>query len=93
MRVLWRPEEGPQVELPRPPPRAEAAEAPGETCPACRKPLRLAGRNPVEGERTVESAAYCAACDAPLGRLVVELATLFGLEEDRAVLNGRCRVY
>ena len=39
------------------------------------------------------SDARCVACGAVVGKLVAVMNTLFGLEEDEAVLHGRCRVY
>lgn len=37
--------------------------------------------------------AYCTNCQKPVGTLKVEMETLFGLDEDRKVLQGRPRVY
>lgn len=45
------------------------------------------------GHVTVEGNALCFACGAAAGRLVVTFETIFGLEEDERVLNGRPRVY
>jgi hypothetical protein len=41
----------------------------------------------------VYGAAHCVACGEKVGTLRVKVSTLFGIEEDIAVLNGRCRVY
>jgi hypothetical protein len=46
----------------------------------------------IERERTIEGRALCCRCRRPIGRLVVHANTLFGLEEDRAVV-ARCRAY
>jgi hypothetical protein len=47
----------------------------------------------VIGHDTIEAPALALCCGATVGRLVVKLGTLFGVEEDRAVLHGRARVY
>lgn len=47
----------------------------------------------VRGHDTYTSNASCFDCDAPVGRLVVTVDTIFGIEEDEAVLHGRPRVY
>lgn len=44
--------------------------------------------------RRYEGRAYCMACKKEVGTLVVTPSTIFGLEEDEAVLErGRARVY
>ena len=40
-----------------------------------------------------EADAYCLGCKARRGIIEAWLDTLFGLHEDEAVLEGRCRVY
>lgn len=57
--------------------------------------LQLAGGVTTEhdGGRTVTAPAYCTRCHGHVGKLVVKLGTLFGPDEDRRVLQGRCRVY
>ena len=37
--------------------------------------------------------AVCCKCEARRGQLVVSVSTIFGIEEDERVTNGRCRVY
>lgn len=44
-------------------------------------------------DRAYEGRAYCVGCKRAVGRLRVEMGTLFGLEEDEAVMRGRARVY
>jgi len=44
-------------------------------------------------DRTTESKAGCARCGGSIGTLIVKHNTLFGIEEDRRVTAGRCRVY
>lgn len=45
------------------------------------------------GHDTITTRAVCAGCGARRGKLVVTVDTLFGIEEDERVMNGRCRVY
>jgi len=37
--------------------------------------------------------AQCTRCRRDVGQMTVKVDTLFGIEEDNAVLNGRARVY
>ena len=63
-------------------------------CPSCKaSPWKLQGGHPERGHDTYTSAAGCTSCKAIVGQLVVTVSTLFGIEEDERVLNGRCRVY
>jgi hypothetical protein len=65
----------------------------GWACPTCKR-SGVAGRNQrIESHDTYASDAGCADCKVVVGVLRVQLSTLFGLEEDERVLNGRCRVY
>jgi hypothetical protein len=65
-------------------------------CPGCKaSPTKVAG---VKGTMTHNHDTYradagCLECQAPMGHLETKVDTIFGIEEDRAVLNGRCRVY
>jgi hypothetical protein len=44
--------------------------------------------------REIEGPCSCYRCDAPIGRIKVELTgTLFGLEEDSRVINGPWKVF
>lgn len=55
---------------------------------------RVRSDEAVRGHNTVTGAAYCFDCKDPRGTLVVTLDTIFGLEEDAAILtHGRARVY
>ena len=73
-------------------PSGDHAIVSGLTC--CGDTVRAMGRNMrVVGDRRYESDAVSQCCETPLGTLVVEPATLFGIAEDEAVLHGRCRVY
>jgi hypothetical protein len=62
------------------------------TC-ACGEPLKVHGANTTTDHDTITAPARCICCGAHVGTLTVTLDTLFGVEEDRAVLMGRCRVY
>ena len=42
---------------------------------------------------TYESTAACVGCGVLRGRLEAQVSTIFGIEEDEAVLAGRVRVY
>lgn len=45
------------------------------------------------GSHEVTAPALALCCGQEVGEVFVELDTIFGLEEDARVLNGRCRVY
>lgn len=64
-------------------------------CPSCASlPLRVRGMGIEEQTNESETAAgQCVECGAIVGRLTVTYATIFGREEDGAVLAGRARVY
>lgn len=47
----------------------------------------------VEGYDRYTGSALCLRCQRVIGPMVVIVSTLFGIEEDRQVLQGRCRVY
>lgn len=55
-------------------------------------PLHVYSDEKIERERTYEGRALCCRCRRPIGKLVVHTNTLFGLEEDRAVV-ARPRAY
>ena len=65
-------------------------------CPACGADgPALFGDRPEQGhDRYTATAVHVGAdCGAAIGTMVVEFDTLFGIEEDERVLNGRPRVY
>jgi hypothetical protein len=64
-------------------------------CPLCKRiNWRAQGVGPQDtGHDTVESACKCVECGEIVGRIRVRMSTIFGLEEDARVINGRCRVY
>lgn len=95
MKLTFRPLQGPARAFAAPPAGSSAADV-GGACPHCgTMPLRARGVGPqILGDRRYESAAHCADCDAHVGTLVATPATLFGIREDRAVIeHGRARIY
>lgn len=64
-------------------------------CPGCQvQPFLVVCRGSHrQDDRTLRGGAYCVACGDPVGWLYVHPDTLFGLEEDERVTNGRARVY
>lgn len=100
MQIVWITEQGEELECTLPYPTAQKVivEAAG-CCPKCgaqegKGQRALFCGNPEEHNWGYSGIAACAGCHTPLGGVIeVRLATLFGLEEDRRVLHGRCRVY
>ena len=66
-----------------------------DDCPLCHcKTLKVRGLGIRErGHDTYTADAQTICCGKPIGKLVVTVDTLFGIEEDERVLHGRCRVY
>jgi hypothetical protein len=67
-----------------------------EACPHCKvTPFRIAGsgKQITTDDRAYEAEGFCLDCLKHVGTIRAEPSTLFGLHEDEAVLNGRCRVY
>ena len=64
-------------------------------CPRCKsEPLQVQGdNNSIESRDTYRADARCLSCGETIGVLRVRVSTIFGIEEDGRVLNGRCRVY
>jgi len=64
-------------------------------CPTCgESSFKVRGtgkRIGAHDEWHADGFAIC--CDEHVGTLVVKVDTIFGIEEDEAVLNGRARVY
>lgn len=74
---------------------ADRVVAPG-SCPHCQHtPFEVRGENRRDAadDRALEADGFCPYCGKEVGLLRVEMNTLFGVKEDRAVLQGRCRVY
>ena len=94
-KLFFIPVSGGRVRLEVPRPSLESV-APGGACPKCGDPgyqVTGTGKRPSEDDRAYEADAHCLKCQAYVGTLRVEVNTLFGVREDNAVLNGRCRVY
>lgn len=66
-----------------------------ESCPNCEhEPCRVRGRGTQwHGHDTHYAVGFALCCNAQLGRIEVKVSTIFGIEEDRRVLEGRHRVY
>lgn len=64
-------------------------------CPGCeRTPFLVKGHGAQRhGERTLRAGVRCVDCGDPVGYVYARIGTIFGLEEDERVLNGRARVY
>jgi hypothetical protein len=65
-------------------------------CPHCKTPSPIDVRG--KGIRSHDHDTYYAdaehiGCGGSLGQMRVKVDTIFGIEEDERVLNGRCRVY
>jgi len=76
-------------------PAADHAVAEGK-CPTCgAEPFRVRGTVPriADDDRAYEAEAWCLACSASVGKLRVEVSTLFGLREDEAVLRLGVKIY
>lgn len=62
-------------------------------CSGCGSRFVAGGASSVGSHDTYRAQAACVGCKAACGVLRVTVSTLFGIEEDARVLNGRCRVY
>jgi hypothetical protein len=94
MKIILTTQDNSVHELEPPPAGASDVGTP-LTCPHCHKGLRIFGRHGTKsrGHDYIEETALCSICQKPVGRIRVIIPSLFGLEEDKRVLNGRCRVY
>lgn len=71
-----------------------------DKCPSCGREceketpfkVRGTGNHPIDHD-TFSANAVALCCGAWVGTIRVKVDTIFGIEEDRRVLNGRCRVY
>lgn len=67
---------------------------PAGCCPFCGDDdWRVQGGAISHDRDTYRCQAWCLACGAGVGELRAKVSTIFGIEEDEAVLNSRCRVY
>lgn len=90
-RLAWKPPTGARRPLSFPPSGSETVTGP-TACDCGSHDLR--GVGPVQGRDTITSQAECASCGVNRGQLIVTVSTIFGLQEDAAVLvHGRARVY
>lgn len=66
-----------------------------DICPLCKADLKVAGRKGTmrNDHDTYYAEAGCLSCGGTLGELQTQVSTVFGIDEDEAVLNGRARVY
>ena len=93
MKIQFEPKEGPRRDCTMPYEGAKFVE-PSGVCPSCAvEPWKIQGGDPVRGHDTISCVAQCTACKAMVGQIIVTISTIFGLEEDDRMLNGRCRVY
>jgi hypothetical protein len=88
---------GPRVRLVLAFKEADHATVEGEPpCPECGAKVwgvQGSGSRPSADDRAYEADGYATCCKARVGTIRFEPDTLFGVREDRAVLQGRCRVY
>ncbi len=65
-------------------------------CPLCgADPFPVIGKidEQTHTHDTTTAPALSRCCGQRVGKMVVKFSTIFGIEEDNVVLNGRCRVY
>lgn len=65
-------------------------------CPACEQvgaEVRGTGVRHHDHDTYYAERSVAMCCGAELGQMRAKVDTVFGIEEDIAVLNGRCRVY
>jgi len=95
MRVTLTRTDGSVIELATPEPGELTARVDG-ICPQCGvEPYAVHGHNRhVESRDTYAADAVAECCGADVGTLRVAVETIFGIEEDGAMLaHGRARVY
>ena len=98
MQITLTDGEGRKLVAKQPHENADRVIVENGACPKCKlAPLVCRGRgmtiDPNASHDTYRADATCCGCDAPVGVLRVKVSTIFGIEEDERVLNGRCRVY
>lgn len=94
MKITLKLPNGSVRQVPTPADGATSVHVPGK-CPSCgASEFRVSGgEQSIDGHDTYAAPARCLDCHARVGQLRVKVNTLFGLEEDERVLNGRARVY
>lgn len=67
----------------------------GVACPHCKRDPVIAGGSGIthHDHDTYHAQARCLSCGGKLGEMRTKVSTIFGIDEDEAVLNGRARVY
>ena len=76
-------------------PQGDQAVVEGD-CPLCGSKsfgVQGTGQRPSADDRAWEADGVSTCCRRRVGVIRAEMDTLFGVREDEAVLNGRCRVY
>jgi hypothetical protein len=76
-------------------PDGKSGVADGE-CPSCNIwPFLIRGCGvPQDSNGIRKAGGYCIACEEPVGYIYAEVGSIFGPEEDAAILqHGRARVY
>jgi len=78
----------------RPPPQSEYVEI-DEECPNCKdRPVILTGGGKhIAGYDTYEAPAICCKCEKVVGTFYAKVSTIFGLEEDEAVMRMGAKIY
>ena len=94
MKIVLRTEAGDHKAKP-PYKDANVVDVATLACPHCEaKPLRVqGGETSIEADRVYVAKAWCVGCKETVGSLRVTPPSLFGLEEDQAIENSRCRKY
>ena len=97
LKITYRPHDHGDltIDLPVPPEGQKYILAERVECGKCgRRPMRIiCGEAHIHSYDEYEARAACGHCGGGCGKVIVRVRTLFGLEEDRAVLEGRPRVY
>ncbi len=64
-----------------------------DSCRDADRIIMVSGGDTTHDHDTYTAPAWCRTCDEHVGTIRVKVSTIFGIEEDARVLNGRCRVY
>jgi hypothetical protein len=95
VKVFFEDDTGERTALSTPEPEAPRVEVPIH-CPACPAlaPIWVEGQGIDErGRDEYRAKARHVGCGKRIGKLVVVVGTIFGIEEDERVLRGPARVY
>lgn len=92
--IIWLTlESGKRIDLTLPFPGAKYVVGQPSTCCIEEETAVYSREKVIDSHDTYAGTALCARCHKPVGKLRVRVSTIFGIEEDEEVLNGRCRVY